>query len=77
QDIMLETGKEVEEGMYGPMLEEESACREGMIEKGVEIYTLPADEAARWREKIRPIWDEWAAKSPGCAELLELAEETR
>jgi TRAP-type transport system periplasmic protein len=28
---------------------------------GVQVYTLPPAELARWKQRVRPLWDEWLA----------------
>lgn len=42
---------------------------------GVEIITLPKEEVARFREACLPIWDEFAAKSPGSAQGIGIIKD--
>lgn len=30
-------------------------------EEAGQVYTLPPEEEERWRNAVRPLWDEWAA----------------
>lgn len=50
---------------------EESALQEAR-RAGVEIITLPSEERAKMSRYVQPIWDEAAAKSKSCAEMVGL-----
>lgn len=50
-------------GLCGATLTNESAwVIEEMKAAGHEFYTLPADEKARWVEKLMPVYDTWMEK---------------
>lgn len=45
---------------------------EAAEKRGVKIITLPADEVARFRKALDPLWDKEAGKSPYSAQLVEI-----
>lgn len=50
-----------------------SAAREEVAQGGNEIFTLPEEEAARWREATQPVVDAWVKGMPDGVRLLEAA----
>jgi TRAP-type C4-dicarboxylate transport system substrate-binding protein len=55
----------------------EKAARTEVEAKGIEFYTLPPQEAERWKKAVIPVQDEYAAdleakKKPGKKVLEEL-----
>lgn len=41
-------------------------------DKGCNFYTLPPKEKARWRDKVKPVWDWYANESPDCAKEIKM-----
>lgn len=77
QDIMVKTGREVAESMVENAKKDDKLCREKIIKAGVKIYTPPPEEVARWKKRVFPMWNEWAAEDPKHAQLLKLATQAR
>ncbi len=50
QKTLLDVGKELEKSMVGYWKEQEASVIADLKAHGVTFYTLPADEAKRWRE---------------------------
>jgi len=52
--------------MAGKVWDEAAApARDLAIKRGNQIYTLPEDEAARWRDATVPVIDAWLAAAEG------------
>lgn len=49
------------------------AAREQAAKRGNEIFVLPEEEVARWREATRPVTAAWVAARPDGVQLLEAA----
>jgi TRAP-type C4-dicarboxylate transport system substrate-binding protein len=49
------------------------AAREKVAQAGNEIFTLPEDEVARWRQATQPVVDAWVKATPEGEQLLEQA----
>jgi len=77
QEIMVKTGREVAESMLEDAKKDDKVCREKLIQAGVKIHTPPPEEIARWKERVLPMWNEWAAEDPKHAQLLKLATKER
>lgn len=78
QKIMLDTGRELEMKYRRDVMDKENAeAREGLIKKGVEIIVPSAKEVATCVELVKPIHEEWAAKSKYCRALFDLAAKER
>lgn len=78
QKIMLDTGNELEvKYRKDVMFKENADARAGLIKQGVEII-IPSDkEVAACYQLVKPIIDEWAAKSKHCKALFDLAAKER
>jgi len=77
QKLMIDTGREVGEWMLEEANKDDKVFREKLIEAGVKIYTPPSQEVARWKDRVMPMWKEWAAEDPKHAQLLNLTIKTR
>jgi TRAP-type C4-dicarboxylate transport system substrate-binding protein len=78
QKIMRDTGGEMEmKYRKGVMLEENANARAALIKQGIEITTPSAKEYASCYELVKPLRDQWAAKSKYCKALFELIEKER
>ena len=78
QKIMRDTGREMEmKYRKGAMVKENEDARAGLIKQGVEIIIPPPKEVAACFELVKPIHDEWAAKSKYCRALFDLAAKER
>jgi TRAP-type C4-dicarboxylate transport system substrate-binding protein len=78
QKIMLNTGRELEmKYRKDVMVKENEEARAALIKKGVEIIVPSPKEVATCVELVKPIIDEWGAKSKYCRALFDLAEKER
>ena len=77
QDIMVKTGREVADSMLGDAKKDDKLAQEKLVQAGVKIYTPPPEEVARWKQRVLPMWNEWAAEDPKHAQLLKLATKAR
>jgi len=78
QKIMRDTGREIEMKYRTDVMEKENAAaKEGLIKKGVEIVTPTKEEVALCRKLVKPIHDDWAAKSKYSKAIFDLAEKER
>ena len=78
QKIMLDTGREIEmRYRKDVMVKENEDARAGLIKQGVEIIIPSPKEVAACVELVKPIHDEWAAKSKYCRALFDLAAKER
>jgi TRAP-type C4-dicarboxylate transport system substrate-binding protein len=78
QKIMLDTGREIEKKYRKEVIDKEEAdARAALIKQGVEMVIPTAQEIAVCRKLVKPIHDDWAAKSKYCKALFELAEKER
>ena len=78
QDIMFEAGRETEEWNVPLAIEADKEAKAALREVGVTLYELPLDELARWRERSKePFYEDFKKRTPGCAEIFELAEQLR
>lgn len=50
-----------------------SVAREEVAQGGNEIFTLPEEEAVRWRQATQPVVDAWVKDTPDGERLLEAA----
>jgi TRAP-type C4-dicarboxylate transport system substrate-binding protein len=50
-----------------------AAARQKAQDRGNEVFTLPDDEVARWRQATQPVTDAWVAARPDGAQLLDAA----
>lgn len=75
---MLDTGREIEKKYRKEVIDKEEAdARASLIKQGVEMVIPTAQEIAVCRKLVKPIHDDWAAKSKYCKALFELAEKER
>jgi TRAP-type C4-dicarboxylate transport system substrate-binding protein len=51
-----------------------AAARQKAQDRGNEVFVLPEDEVARWRQATQPVTDAWVAVSPDRAALLDAAK---
>jgi TRAP-type C4-dicarboxylate transport system substrate-binding protein len=58
----------------GPALEK-IAQEEGKKQFGAEAVFISDGEFVKFREAVRPLWDEWAKKSDYCAQMVKIAKE--
>jgi len=58
----------------GPALEK-IAQEEGKKQFGAEAVFISDAEFVKFREAVRPLWDEWAKKSDYCAQMVKIARE--
>ncbi|HEY8417303.1 MAG TPA: TRAP transporter substrate-binding protein DctP [Limnochordales bacterium] len=61
QAAMIQAGEETRRHLSRVLDEADQATIEELSAAGVDLYRLPEDELARWTERVRPVWDEWAA----------------
>lgn len=40
---------------------EEEKTNEALKKAGIQVYVLPPAELARWKNRVKPLWDEWLA----------------
>jgi C4-dicarboxylate-binding protein DctP len=73
QDVMNETGREIASSMVQDSIKDDKTCREKLVQAGVNIYTPPPEETRRWKDRITPMWHQWAAEDPKNAQLLKIA----
>lgn len=71
QDILLSTGEEISDECFARIEAEEKEIAAGLEKEGVEIYMLPDEELARWRDLMGPIYDEWADRSLACKQIMD------
>lgn len=60
QKILQEAADKAQEVLIENFNKEDVECLKIMKDAGVDVYELPADQRARWVEKGRFVWDEWA-----------------
>ena len=78
QKIMRDTGKEIEmKYRKDVMIKANDKAREELIKQGVEIVTPTKEEIAICRKLVKPIHDDWAAKSKYSKAIFDLAEKER
>ncbi len=58
----------------GPALEK-VAQEEGKKQFGAEAVFISIAELGKFREAVKPLWDEWEKKSDYCAQLVKIAKE--
>jgi TRAP-type transport system periplasmic protein len=51
-----------------------AAARQKAQDRGNEVFVLPEDEVARWRQATQPVTDAWVAAGPDRAALLDAAK---
>lgn len=61
QDIMVEEAEKQSDVIDQWLKEEWVKDRQAIADAGVEIYDVPADELARWKEACQPLFDEQMA----------------
>ena len=77
QDILQEEVTKMVKYTYdvsGPALEK-IAQEEGKKQFGAEAVFIPDAEFVRFREAVKPLWEEWEKKSDYCAQLVQIAKE--
>jgi len=72
QEIMLEAAEEVAKDQNALAVQQVNETRQTCLAEGLEMISLSDEELARWREVCRPIWDDWAAKSPATKAVIDL-----
>lgn len=71
QDALISVGEEVTKEYFIEVEKTEIEYEKGLIDGGVEIYMLPEEELAKWKEPMQAIYDEWAQRSPACKEIMD------
>jgi len=56
-----------------PQFDQEAV--DAAAKRGVKIITLSKEELARFRQAVKPLWDEEAKKSPYSAKLVTILRE--
>ena len=51
-----------------------AAARQKAQDRGNEVFVLPENEVARWRQAPQPVTDAWVAAGPDRAALLDAAK---
>ena len=77
QDILQEEVTRMVKYTYevsGPALEK-IAQEEGKKQFGAEAVFISDAEFGRFREAVKPLWEEWEKKSDYCAQLVRMAKE--
>jgi len=59
QDIILDADRILIPQQAATLAESDETTIQSLQDKGIEIFFMPADEQARWAEKVMPIWGEW------------------
>ena len=76
QDILTEEGKAADEWLYNATKEEREKMIKTLKDNKVEVYILPPDESAKWREVVKPVYDLYLkAAGPDGKKLLDFAME--
>lgn len=78
QEILVETGKDLEE--YADQLvreEAEDVFDKLKEEQGVETYFPTEDEIKEWEEVTKTVYDKYVEEEPRAAELIEEAERVK
>ncbi len=73
RDLMMQAGKEVDEwSKQNRRTEDGVAALASVIDYGVTLGRMPPSEERKAAEKMKPLWDEWAAKvGPQGPDLLK------
>jgi tripartite ATP-independent transporter DctP family solute receptor len=78
QKAMLEAGKEADLWTRKECTKDDQRAVLELKEKGMEVFDPPEQEKARWREAIRPLWDEYKTRGgEKVAVWKEIAEKVR
>ncbi|MCX7174915.1 MAG: TRAP transporter substrate-binding protein DctP [Proteobacteria bacterium] len=77
QQIVMQVGAELEKfGMEQARIDDKQVA-DIYIKAGAKVYDLDDKAVKKWQALARDTaWKDYAAKSPGCAKLLALAEKT-
>jgi len=77
QDIMMKTGQEIAEWVKDEDEKDMANAWKVLKEKGVEYINLSPEEFARWKDKVKPLYDSYRGQSEYAAKILDLAEQQR
>ncbi len=72
QDIIMQAGEEAQNWDASVVEQKDEEYIAQLKGKGIVINQLSDSERERWRNLMKPIYKEWAARTPGCAKLMEL-----
>lgn len=76
QQLITETAKETEDWIRSQAKVEDESTAKQLAEKGMEVYTVPAEELPVWKEAAKPVWDSFAKNSGDLGkELLNMVTE--
>jgi TRAP-type C4-dicarboxylate transport system substrate-binding protein len=57
--VIAQAGADAEAYMVEASLQSKDESMADLKAKGMDVYTLPADEIARWRTAVQPVYDKW------------------
>lgn len=57
---MIQAGEETRRHLAQVLDEADQATIQELSAAGLDLYRLPEEELARWTERVRPVWEEWA-----------------
>ena len=74
QEMMIETGKDLQDYSYEKVKEQILTINDRLQEdQGIETYYPTADEIESWKEVTMPVWDIYLESEPRAKELIEEA----
>ena len=77
QALLLQVGAEMEKFGTEAAKQDDKLVAEAYLKAGAKVYDLDEKAIAKWRALAREAaWTDYAAKSPNCARILQLAEKT-
>ncbi len=77
QAVILQVGQELEKWGTEQARQDDQAVADVYAKAGAKVHDLDDKGVERWRALAREAaWKDYAAKSPGCARILALAEKT-
>jgi len=60
QQAMIQAGEETRLHLSRVLDEADAATIQELSAAGLDLYSVSEEELARWTERVRPVWDEWA-----------------
>ncbi len=77
QALILQVGGEMEKFGTEAAKQDDKLVADAYLKAGAKVYDLDDKAIAKWRALARDAaWTDYAAKSPACARILQLAEKT-
>lgn len=71
QDIIMQAGKEAQDWEVALVDKADKEYESLLKQKGMIINQLSKEELARWKNLMKPIYKDWASRTPGCAQIME------